>query len=92
MKSIVELMKSKGVESLDFFYHKSKPTVQKDGYKYEILTIEPIDENSIEMTVIMVAPCYEHKLTCLTVDSTWRRTSVNHIKDIVKQEIKKLYE
>lgn len=92
MKSIINLMKEEGIESLDFFYHKSRPTVQKDGFKYEILTIEPIDENSIEMTGIMVAPCYEHKLTYLTVDSTWRRTSVNHIKDIVKQEISKLYE
>ena len=90
MKSIINLMKEAGVESLDFFYHKSRPTVQKDGCKYEILTIEPIDENSIEMTSIMVAPCYEHKLTYLTMDNTWRKTSVDHIKNIVQQEINKL--
>ena len=92
MKTIINLMKEEGIESLDFFYHKNRPTVQKDGFKYEILTIEPIDENSIEMTGIMVAPCYEHKLTYLTMDSTWRRTSVNHIKNIVQQELNKLYE
>lgn len=92
MKSIVELMKSEGLESLDFFYHQNKPTVQKDGSRYEILSIEPIDENSIEMTGIMVYPCYEHKLQYLTVDNTWRRTSINHIKNIVQQEINKLYE
>ena len=92
MKTIINLMKEEGIESLDFFYRNNKPTVQKDGCKYEILSIEPIDENSIEMTGIMVAPCYQHSLTYLTVDSTWRRTSVNHIKDIVQQEISKLYE
>ena len=92
MKSIINIMKEEGIESLDFFYHKNRPTVQKDGNKYEILSIDLIDENSIEMTGIMVAPCYQHSLTYLTVDSTWKKTSVNHIANIIKKEINKLYE
>lgn len=88
MKSIVKMMQKKEVESLDFFFRRNKPTVQKDGKKFEILTIEPIDENSIEMSVIQVDP-YVHQLQYLTVDNTWRKTSINHIKNIVKQELKK---
>jgi len=83
-------MKEEGIENLDFFYSKKRPTVQKDGDKYEIISIDT-DGESLEMTGIKVYPCYEHKLTYLTVDDTWRRTSVNHIKDIVQQEINKLY-
>jgi hypothetical protein len=85
-------MKSEGIESLDFFYHKHRPTVQKDGNKYEILTIDLTEDDDIELTVIKVYPSYEHKLTYLTVDSTWKKTSVNHIANIIKKEINKLYE
>jgi hypothetical protein len=97
MKTIVNLMKEAGVESLDFIYHKNKPTVQKDGDKYEILSIylEDVenaeDEQLLWIDGVKVYPSYEHKLHPLLVDSSWRRTSVNHIKNIVQQEINKLY-
>lgn len=91
MKSIINLMKSEGVESLDFFYHRSRPRIQNGGDKYEILNIDLNDE-TLEITAIKVWPSYEHKLTYLTVDSTWRSTSINHLKDIVQQELNKLYE
>lgn len=92
MENIIKLMEREGIESLDFFYHKHRPTVQKDGYKYEILNIGLTEDNSVELTGIQVYPSYEYKLQYLTVDSTWRRTSVNHIQNIVQQEINKLYE
>ena len=50
------------------------------------------DDDTVEITGIKVYPSYEFKLTYLTVDNTWRSTSINHIRDIVNQEIKKLYE
>lgn len=85
-------MKEEYIECLDFIYHKTKPTVQKDGNKYEIITIEPIDDESIEMSAVKVYPGYEHKLTYLTVDNTWRKSSINHIKDIVSNEINRIKE
>ena len=90
MKTIIDLMKSEGIDNLDFFYFKNKPTVQKDGDKYEILSIDLMDD-TLEITGVKVWPSYEHQLTHLTMDNTWRRTSINHIKDIVSLEINKLY-
>lgn len=92
MESTINLMKSEGIESLDFFYHKHRPTVQKDGNKYEILSIDLTEDDNIELTAIKVYPSYEHMLHYLTVDSTWKKTSVNHISNIIKKEINRLYE
>ena len=92
MNRILDIMKGEGIESLDFFYHKNRPTVQKDGDRYEIMSISLQENDTVEITGIKVYPSYEHKLTYLTVDNTWRNTSINHIQNIVQQEINKLYE
>lgn len=92
MNSAINLMKSEGIESLDFFYHTHRPTLQKDGNKYEILTIDLTEDDDIELSAIKVYPSYEHVLHCLTVDSTWKKTSVNRIANIIKKEINRLYE
>ena len=92
MKSVINLMKGEGIETLDFFYHKNRPTVQKDGDRYEIMSITLQENDTVEITGIKVYPSYEFKLSYLTVDSGWRSTSVNHIREIVQNEINKLYE
>lgn len=93
MKSIVKMMKKREeYGSLDFLGVENKPIIQKDGIKYEIISIDLIDDNTLELSVI---PCCYFELQYLTVDSTWRKTSINHLKDIVRQRInvlKKYYE
>ena len=91
MESIIKLIENEGIESLDFFYHKHRPTVQKDGYKYEIFNIGLTEDRTVELTGVQVYPCYVHKLCHLTVDNTWRKTSVNHIQNIIQQEINKIH-
>jgi len=90
MKDIVDILKEANLDGIDFLYNKNKPTVQKDGDRYEIQCISLQENDTVEITGIKVYPSYEFKLTYLTVDNTWRMTSINHIKDIVKQEISKL--
>lgn len=90
MKSIIDIMKGEGIESLDFIYSRNKPTVQKDGDRYEIQSIT-LQDDTVEITGIKVYPSYEYKLTYLTMDNTWRKTSINHIKNIIQQQIAELY-
>lgn len=92
MESVINLMKGEGIETLDFFYHKNRPTVQKDGDRYEIMSITLQENDTVEITGIKVYPSYEFKLSYLTVNSRWRSTSVNHIREIIQNEINKLYE
>ena len=97
MKTIINLMEEKGITELHFIFHKNKPTVQKDGIKYEIISIyledvDGIEEKLIFLDGIKVYPCYEYKLIPLLVDNTWRKTSINHIENIVKQEINNFYQ
>ena len=91
MESIIKLIENEGGGFLDFLFHKNKPTIQKDGYKYEIFSIELTEDRTVELKGLQVYPCYEHKLCHLTVDNTWRKTSVNHIQNIIQQEISKMY-
>ena len=91
MERIIKLLENEGCGFLDFLFHKNEPTVQKDGYKYEIFTIELTEDRTVELTGLQVYPCYNHKLCHLTVDSTWRKTSLNHIQNIIQKEINKIY-
>lgn len=93
IEEILNILKEEGVDSLDFLYHQNKPTVQKDGDRYEIMSISSgEEEGTLEITGIKVYPSFEFKLSYLTVDSRWRSTSVNHIREIVQNEINRLYE
>ena len=85
MESIIKLIENEGGGFLDFFFHKNKPTIQKDGYKYEIFSIELTEDRTVELTGLQVYPCH------LKVDSTWRKTSLNHIQNIIQKEISKMY-
>ena len=87
METIIKLIENEGGGFFDFFFHKNKPTVQKDGYKYEIFSIELTEDRTVEITGLQVYPCYNYKLCHLTVDSTWRKTSIDHIQDIIQHTI-----
>ena len=87
METIIKLLENESGGFLDFLLHKNKPTVQKDGYKYEIFSIELTEDRTVELTGVQVYPYYEHKLCHLTVDSTWRKTSIDHIQDIIQHTI-----
>lgn len=91
MESIIKLIENEGGGFLNFFFHKNKPTVQKDGYKYEIFSIELTEDRTVELTGLKVYPCYEHTFCHLKVDSSWRKTSLNYIQNIIQQEISKMY-
>ena len=87
METIIKLLENEGGGFLDFLFHKNKPTVQKNGYKYEIFSIELTEDRTVELTGLQIYPCYNHKLCHLTVDSTWRKTSIDHIQDIIQYTI-----
>ena len=87
METIIKLLENEGGGFLDFLFHKNRPTIQKDGYKYEIFSIELTEDRTVELTGIQIYPCYKHKLCHLTVDNTWRKTSINHIQDIIQHTI-----
>ena len=91
MESIIDIMKGEGVKSLDFICSRNRPTVWKDGDRYEIQSITLQEDDTVEITGIKTYPSYEYKLTYLTVDSTWRKTSINHIKNIIQQQIAEIY-
>ena len=91
IEEIINLLKSADLDGVDFLGHKDKPTVQKNGDRYEIMSIDSGD-GTLEITGIKVYPSYEFKLTYLTVDSRWRSSSLNHIWEIIQNEINKLYE
>lgn len=92
IKRISDILKEADLDGVDFLCHRNKPTFTKDGDRYEIQCISLQENDTVEITGIKVYPSYEFKLTYLTVDNTWRSTSINHIRDIVNHEISKLYE
>ena len=80
-------MKKADMEDISFVLHQNKPTIQKDGVVYEILLIHEPEGGTITLDTI---PRYNWKLVHLTVDKSFRKTSLNHLKDIVKREIVRL--
>ena len=89
INEIREMMEGAGLTGLTFVYHYNKPTIQKDGIKYEILGIYAPEEG--EATIDLDAkPNYEWVLKNLTMDRTWRASSWRHIRDVVKNELKRL--
>jgi len=88
---IAQIMSEAGVECIDFLYHKVRPVIQKDGIKYEVLIITAPDKGDTSIH-ICAKPSYAWATNDLQVDESWRKTSFNHIKNIVKSEIKRIYE
>lgn len=90
IEEIINMLKEVGLDGVDFLCHKDKPTVQKNGDRYEIMSITSGD-GILEIIGIKVYPSFEYKLSCLTVDSRWRSSSLNHIQEIIETEINRLY-
>jgi hypothetical protein len=90
IEEIINLLKSNDLEGVDFLCLKNKPTIQKNGDRYEVFSISPTDDGTLEITGMKVYPSYEFKLSYLTVDSRWRSTSIDHIKEIIQEEINRI--
>ena len=86
---IQSLMDEVGLDSLNFIYHSRKPRIQKDGIRYEILTLY-YPENEEEGVVLETIPSYGWSLVTLNVDKSWRECSWKHLRDIVEREIKRM--
>ena len=86
---IQRMMDEVGIDSVSFIYHRTKPTIQKDGLRYEILTIF-YPENEEEGMVLETIPTYDWRLVTLNVDRSWRERSWEHLRDIVEKEIKRM--
>lgn len=86
---IQRMMDEVRLDSVSFIYHSRKPHIQKDGIRYEILTIF-YPENEEEGVVLETIPSYGWCLVTLNVDKTWRERSWEHLRDIVELEIKRL--
>ena len=91
INDIRTLMYANDLESVDFLNRKDKPVIQKDGIKYEILTIFCPDEDDESVTVTAI-PNYSFCLKHLDVDSTWRRTTWDKLVRIVESEITRMQE
>lgn len=85
---IIEIMRGNGVEEIDFLHRYNKPTIKKDGIKYEIISIAIPDDgkNALELTAI---PNYSFCLHHLTMDESWRTSSWKHVLGLVKMEIER---
>ena len=90
IKRISDILKEANLDGVDFLYYRNKPTFTKDGDKYEIQCISLQENDAVEITGIKVYPSYEYSLTYLTLDNTWKSTSINHIRDIISKEINKI--
>ena len=83
-------MESADITSIDFLTRNTHPSIQKDGIKYEILTIFAPEEgdDSIELTVI---PSYGFCVKQISVTKDWRSTTWNKLDRIVESEINRRY-
>ena len=69
---IRERMNRAGMDSLDYFFtRKARATIQKDGIKYEILSIFAPEEGDTSL-VIDAIPSYGFQVVSISVDDTWR--------------------
>lgn len=91
IEEIINLLKSNDLEGgVDFFCLKNKPTIQKNGDRYEVFSISPTDDGNLEITGMKIYPSFSWSLSYLTVDSRWRSTSIDHIKKIIQEEINRI--
>jgi len=88
INKIYKMMAEAGLESVDFFFHKNKPTVQRKGIKYEILSIyTDEDENRIRLSAI---PCYSWGLAELYMDESWNKKTIDKVTQLVREQTYKL--
>jgi len=74
-----------GMEEVSFMFRRTKPTIQKDGFRYEILAIYE-DEGFVYLDAIQVYPGFRFALDVLKMDETWREASWKKVHKIVERE------
>ena len=89
LKEIRKMADEEGVEQINFFYHKTRPTIQRKGSTYEIMGINILGrgKDTIEIEAIKIRPSFVFKVQYLDMDETWRKTQWEHVKRIIKTEI-----
>ena len=85
LDGIKRMLEDAGMMDLSFLYRRNKPTIQKDGYRYEILSISE-DEGFLYMDAIQVYPSYRFAIDILKMDGSWREASWRKVYAIVEKE------
>lgn len=84
-EDIKRMLDEAGMEEVSFLYRRSKPTIQKNGYRYEILSIYE-DDGCVYLDGIQVYPSYRFAIEVLKMDGSWREVSLRRVRDIVERE------
>lgn len=82
-KEIIKLLKDAGWTEACFFYERTRPKIQRDGLQYEILSVS-YEDDKIYLDLI---PSYMFTVKTVMMDKTWRKSSWNHVRNIVANKI-----
>ena len=88
LEEIRGMMKRAEINDIDFLW-KKRHYIQKDGLRYEILTIYAPEDGDDEL-MLSTIPSYGFSLHHLLMNHTWKASSWRHVRDIVKREIEKM--
>lgn len=91
INDIRKRMEEAGADYVDFFYHRNKPIIQKDGIRYEVLSISAPEEGDTNIHLLTI-PSYGFMIKDIYVDATWRITTWRKLYTLVDAEVKRLYE
>ena len=83
------MMNEAGAEYLSFLFHNTRPTIQKDGLKYEILDLFAPEPGDTCLSLSTIAP-WGFSLHTLTIDGTARKSTWDALARLVRREIAKL--
>lgn len=82
-KEIIKLLKEAGWTEASFFYERTRPKIQRNGLQYEILSVS-YEDDKVYLDLI---PSYMFTVKTVMMDKTWRKSSWNHIRNIVANKI-----
>lgn len=82
-KEIIRLLKDAGWTEASFFYERTRPKIQRDGLQYEILSVS-YEDDKVYLDLI---PSYMFTVKTVVMDKTWRKSSWNHVRNIVANKI-----
>ena len=82
-REIIKLLKDAGWTEASFFYERTRPKIQREGLKYEILSIS-YEDDKVYLDLI---PSYMFTVKTVMMDNTWKKSSWNHIRNLVSQKI-----
>ena len=91
IRRIKERMSEIGTDYVHFIYDRSKPFIQHEGIRYEIVSISDPDEED-ETIHISVIPSYSFCIKDFYLDSTWKISSWRKIWNLVDSKVERLNE